>query len=363
MKVAVHNDGPELRGSEKQLILLARGLAARKHDVTASCRAGSGIEAALAEADIRTTRIRPRGDLDVVSAMRFGRWLSHEAPDVLFLTSWKRVPVAVAAARTARVRRIVVRLGLVKPIPAAGQKYLRYRTALEHVDALILNSQDSAERWRAVAPWFDESRVHIVHNAIEPLRAAPLDRRTLGVPAAARLLLTAAGLEKRKGIGTLLEALAKLPPAVHLAVAGDGPEQDALRRRTTQLGLDDRVHWLGFRRDVPALMATANAFVLPSRHDSFASSILEAMIAGLPIVTTSGSGVSHALGEADGRGPAGWLVPPDEPDLLAYAIAEALSSDAVIRGEEARCRACEWFDVERMVERYESILQGQPLHA
>jgi len=360
LKVAVHNDGPELRGGERQLLLIARGLAARRHDVAVSCRAGSAIESALATAGIRTTCIRPRGDLDVLSAVRFRRWLKRERPDVLFLTSWKRVPVAVMAARTAGVRRIVVRLGLVKEIPSSGQKYVRYRSALEHVDALILNSQDSASAWRETAPWFDDARVHVVPNAIEPLCAAPLDRRTLGVPAEARLLLAVAGLEKRKGIATLLDAMATLPNNVHVLIAGTGPDGDALRARADRLGIGHRVHWLGFRDDVPALMATANAFVLPSRRDSFASSVLEAMMAGLPIVTTTGCGVSHALGATAEHGPAGWLVTPDDPDQLAAAIAEAISSDAVVRGAEARRRACEWFHPDRMIASYENILGHNP---
>lgn len=361
MRIAVHNDGPELRGSEKQLLLIARGLAARKHDVVASCRAGSAIAAALAQAGVRTTTVRPRGDLDLFSAMRFSRWLRREKPDALLLTSWKRVPVAVMAARGARVPRIVLRLGLVRPLPASGSKLLRYRTALQYVDALILNSQDAADAWAESAPWFAAERVYIVNNAIEPARATPIDRHTLGVPAEASLLLCAAGLEKRKGIGTLLEAVANLPVTVHAIIAGSGPEEKVLRARAAELGVQDRVHWLGFRNDVPALMATVNVFVLPSRHDSFASSILEAMVAGLPIVTTTGSGVSQVLGPTMDHGPAGWLVTPDSPDELVGAIGSALSSDGVVRGEEARRRACAWFDVERMIDRYESILQGTPV--
>lgn len=382
MKVAVHNDGPELRGSEKQLLLIVRGLAGRNHDVAVSCRAGSAVAAALAQMGIRTTTVRPRGDVDLFSAMRFSRWLARERPGALLLTSWKRVPVAVVAARVARVPRIVLRLGLVRPLGRSGARLLRYRTAFRHVDALILNSPDAADAWTGSAPWFPRERVHVVNNAIDPARAAPIDRRSIGVPAEANLLLSAAGLEKRKGIGTLLEAVAKLPPTVHAAIAGSGQEEEALRARAVELDIQDRIHWLGFRDDVPALMATADAFVLPSLHDSFASSILEAMVAGLPIVTTTGSGVSHVLGPTEdgsgGHGPgahgpgnhglgnhgpgnhghAGWLVEPGSPDALVDAIEEALSSDGAVRGAEARRRACEWFDVERMIDRYESILQG-----
>ena len=361
MKVATHNDGPVVRGSERQLLLIARGLVARNHDIAASCRAGGAVQAALAKEGVRTTGIRPRGDLDLYHAIRFSRWLSREKPDALLLTSWKRVPVAVAAARGAGVPRIVLRLGLVRRLPTSGPRLLRYRAALERVDALVLNSQDAAKLWIETAPWFDPQRVHIVHNAIDAVCAAPLDRRTIGVPAEARLVLTAASLERRKGIGTLLEAITKLPASVHAAIAGDGPERETLRRQAAELGIQNRVHWLGFRDDVPALLATSNAFVLPSRHDSFASSILEAMMAGLPIVTTAGTGVSYALEATDAHGPAGWLVQPDAPDALAGAITEALSSDAVARGEEARRRAREWFDIDRMVSHYESILQGKPV--
>lgn len=360
MKVAAHNDGTELRGSEKQLLMIVRGLIARGHGITVSCRSGSPTETALCAYGIRSTRIRPHGDLDLYHAARFYRWLTTEAPDALLLTSWKRIFIAVAAARRAHVPRIIVRLGIVRRMPASGSRHLRYRSAFDHVDALVVNSRDVADAWLETATWFDSSRLHIVPNAVEPVTAAPLDRRTLGIPAGARLLVTVAGLEKRKGIGTLLDALPRLPAIVHAAIAGDGPERDALQTQAAALGVHNRVHWLGHRTDVPALLATANAFVLPSRQDSIANSVLEAMMAGLPVVATEGTGVTAALSAADARGPAGWVVPVDNADALAHAIAEALSSDAVARGDEARRRAKEWYGVDRMVARYETILRGTP---
>src|SRR5438105_3420553 len=81
MSIVAHNDGPELRGCERQLLLLARGLAARGHEVAVSCRADAPLARDLrAASDVEVTPVRPRGDLALGSALAFRRLIRERRP-------------------------------------------------------------------------------------------------------------------------------------------------------------------------------------------------------------------------------------------------------------------------------------------
>jgi glycosyltransferase involved in cell wall biosynthesis len=359
VKLIAHNEGTEMRGNERQLLLLANALRSRGHDILISSRPGSPLEAELARRQFRTTRVRPRGDLDAWNALRFAWLLRRERPDAVMLTSWKRVLPGAWAARRARVRRVVVRLGLARELPQRPASRWKLKRAFTHyVDALIVNSREVAERWLQSAPWFPERRLHLILNAVEPVRAAGHALHTeLKLSEDTRIIVGVGGLEHRKGWDTLLRALRFLPGHVHAAIAGAGPDDYALRGFAGGLGVDQRVHWLGFRQDVPRLLGAADVFVLPSRQEGMAVAMLEAMSAGVPVVATAGSGTEEALGARAGRPVAGWTVPVDEPAALAAAIGNALEN-STDRTVEARWRADHWFGIDRMAAEYERVLFG-----
>jgi glycosyltransferase involved in cell wall biosynthesis len=144
-----------------------------------------------------------------------------------------------------------------------------------------------------------------------------------------------------------LRALAQTP-GVHLAVAGglEGSPYPAMAR---QLGLSERVHWLGFRRDVDALMRAADLFVFPSRYEPFALVILEAMASGLPLITASTVGAAELVTPDCGL----IVSDPEDAGALAEALRE-LSADGPLRqrmGCAARgiAEGCRW---EQMADRY-----------
>ena len=360
MRLIAHNDGRELRGSERQLVHIARGLRERGHDVLVSCRAGAPLEAELARAGVETTGRRPRGALALPSVWVFRGLISRSRPDAVLLTSWKRLATGAWAARSAGVPRVVARLGIVRAMPPGGVSAGRLRRALEcSVDVLVVNSDAVAHAWLDSAPWFAADRLRVIRNGVEGARGHPgALRRELELPAGARLIACVAGLEKRKGIDLLLRALTELPHDVHAAIAGEGTERGALGALAAQLGVASRVHWLGMRSDVPDLLAAADAFVLPTRQDSIPNALLEAMALGVPVVTTAGNGAEEALGPRDGRASAGWIVRAEDPHALAVAANEALAGAAAER-KEAFWRAAHWFGIPRMVSEYEAVLFGR----
>lgn len=357
MKLVAHNDGIDLRGNERQLALLVQGLVSRGHSALVSCRPGAALRPALQGTGARITKVRPRGDLDLISALRFGSMLRGEAPDALLLTSWKRILTAAWAGRNARVPRIIVRLGIVRPAPSRTIPAWRVRqTFLRYVDLLVVNSNDVRTRWLESAPWFPETRVQVIHNAVAPVQGQGARiRRELRAGAGDRLVTAVGALEQRKGFDLVVQALAQLPATVSAVFAGSGPEEARLRQLAAELGVTERIHFLGFRRDIPDILAASDVFVLPSRMDSLANSMLEAMSAGVPVVATEGNGVGDALGERVGRPPAGWITAPENAAALASAISDAIA-DGGVRAQEAQWRAHNWFSVDAMVAAYERLL-------
>jgi glycosyltransferase involved in cell wall biosynthesis len=175
--------------------------------------------------------------------------------------------------------------------------------------------------------------VHIVPN--EPDRRQPphpieppVVRRALGVPDEAPLILSVGRLSPEKGHHVLLRAMAEAGrngtsswSGARLILAGEGPERPALSRSIRRLGLDGRVLLLGHRSDVPALLASADLFVLPSLSEGCPNALLEALQAGVPVVASDIGGVREMV--ENGRDAV--LVTANDARALSRAVAKLLA--------------------------------------
>ncbi|KGN34708.1 lipopolysaccharide biosynthesis protein [Knoellia sinensis KCTC 19936] len=154
-------------------------------------------------------------------------------------------------------------------------------------------------------------------------------RRSLGIPEGAIVGITVANLRKEKDYPNLLQgariALQSRDDLIILAV-GQGPLADEISSLHARLGLGDKVRLLGYRTDVPELLAASDIFVLASAFEGLPVSIMEAMHAGLPVVATAVGGVPEAVTE----GRTGLLVEARDASSLAQAVV-ALASDAALR--------------------------------
>jgi glycosyltransferase involved in cell wall biosynthesis len=197
----------------------------------------------------------------------------------------------------------------------------------------------------AAARLLPAARVDVLHNGIDEATFAAggdgrATRAELGVPPSAPVVCAVAVLRRGKGIEDLLRALSRLReahPELHALIAGDGPLRPELEGLAAALGLARRVHWLGFRRDVPRILAASDLFVLPSRFEALPTALLEAMAAGVPAIAAEVGGVPEILGEP----PCGLPVPPGDEAALAGAMAELLAAPAGERaalGAQGRAR-------------------------
>jgi glycosyltransferase involved in cell wall biosynthesis len=167
-------------------------------------------------------------------------------------------------------------------------------------------------------------------------------------------------LIEQKGVRYGLQAfqqIAEVFPQAHLVIAGKGPLQDELEQQTT---LGERVHFLGWRDDVPTLLAALDVLIAPSLWEGFGLVLLEAMAQQTPII---GSAVS-AIPEVVKHGETGLLVPPRDVDALAEALHQLLR-DRPLRqhmGLLGRDRLETQFSAARMVEEtvalYHTLLDG-----
>lgn len=164
-------------------------------------------------------------------------------------------------------------------------------------------------------------------------------RAELGAKDGDILVCSFGRLEPEKGFSVLIDAIAlvvkKMPDNVFCAIAGAGPEEGPLRERIRKAGLESRVRLLGFRRDAGELLADAEIFAAPAVKTMSDQGLLEAMRAGLAIIATEAGGNPAFLG----RGQAGVLVPPGNPEALAGAIINIASRPKELGHLSARARA------------------------
>jgi glycosyltransferase involved in cell wall biosynthesis len=197
-------------------------------------------------------------------------------------------------------------------------------------------------------------RIEVIVNGVDldefhPGRA---DRSRLGLPEGVPLALFVGDIRSPiKNLDGVLHAL-KQVPELHVAVAGKlpGSPYPAL---AVQLGVADRVHFLGFRRDIASLMRAVDFFVLPSRRDSCPLVLLEAMATGLPVVVSRQVGTANLVGEA------GFVIEsPEDHEALAQALG-ALTRDPDLRqrmGLAAR-RLAEQHSWDQMANQYAGLFE------
>ena len=170
------------------------------------------------------------------------------------------------------------------------------------------------------------------------------------------LFVCVARFAAQKNHALLINAFAKGPasdPKAHLVLAGQGVLRAQLQERVNQLGLTNRVHFLGLRRDIPDVLGAADIFALGSDYEGNPLSVIEAMAAGLPIVSTAAGGVPELLQ----NGKQGFIVQPGHCEQLSEAMSILLKDSDLRRtmGAAAAARAKEKFDVSAMVRAYEDL--------
>jgi glycosyltransferase involved in cell wall biosynthesis len=213
---------------------------------------------------------------------------------------------------------------------------------------VVANCRAAASRLRREG--VPARKISLVPNGLDP--GAYAARRPITF---VQRVATVANLRREKGHDVLLSAAAIVVrqfPEARFDIIGSGPELGALRAQAERLALGRAVSFLGHSEDVPARLAEADLFVLPSRSEAFPNAVLEAMSIGLPPIASSVGGVPEVIEHERN----GILVPPDDPAALASAICRFMADPAAAAqmGAAARVHA-NTFSFAKMVGAFEDI--------
>jgi glycosyltransferase involved in cell wall biosynthesis len=187
-----------------------------------------------------------------------------------------------------------------------------------------------------VAGGVPAERITTILNGVDTAEFAPgaADRAGLGLPDGVKIALFAGDLRtSRKNLDSVLMALAKSSPHLHVAIAGRH-EATGWPAMADRLGVAERVHFLGFRTDMPALMRAADFFVFPSRYEACSLVLLEALASGLPVITAASAGGAEIVTENVGF----VLADSEDVDGLAASMTRLAENDGVRLGMRAAAR-------------------------
>lgn len=216
-----------------------------------------------------------------------------------------------------------------------GMGIERYRTVSRLGGYYDLKYYKNTEYFTTITP---DLRDYLICKGVHPDRVrainnfadtdegdvAPADRATLRTPPDAPLALFLGRLHAAKAVDSLLRAFADVPGAF-LWIAGEGPERAALERQCRDLGLEDRVRFLGWRTDRGALLRACDVLVFPSRYEPFGTVFVQGWVYRKPLVTTAADGPRQYV--RDGRD--GLMVPVDDAPALAAALRRVLGDPSL----------------------------------
>jgi len=238
---------------------------------------------------------------------------------------------------------------------------------IERVVALltdrIINLTESGKRDHIELGISSPKKFVVIHCGIElePFLKVNIERkeklRHLGIPYDKTVVGTVSRLEPIKGQEYFIQACKLISlkrPDVIFVIVGGGSLENKLKKMAVDLDIDDRVYFLGHRKDVPELMKLFEIFVLPSLNEGLGRVLVEAMTVGLPIIATKVGGISDVV--LDGK--TGLLVPPRDSHNLAESILKLLENKDLVQkmGEKGKARA-NIFDINKMVEKIEALYQ------
>jgi glycosyltransferase involved in cell wall biosynthesis len=353
-------------GMETMVARMAIGLVARGHDVGITCLEHDGeLAVQVREAGVTVRTVSTPGLRTNIRAPALEKWFTDRAPDVIHSHSgaWLK---SARAARRAGVRRVV---HTIHGIEGREPLHLRamMRIASLYTDQIVVVSE-SLRNYLASGCGIPTARVLTISNGVDLAAYEPTANQAAVLDAALErsrewkddmIIGHVARLSPVKNQQLLIEAFGTVAARrddVRLVIVGDGPLRGVLMRQVEELGLTDRVNFVGATADVQSWLALFDLFVLSSDQEGTSMSILEALATGVCVAATAVGGTPALL---DG-GRAGLLVPPRNPALLAEAMLSLLADPARRQALAAagQRHVASAFSHATMLNRYEAIYRA-----
>ncbi len=359
MRVLLFTDADVFAGTERHMFDLACALNNEGLQATIACPTPAPLAYKATAVGIDVVPIQKGGLIDWPAVRTLRRLLKSNALDVIHAHNGRTALSAALAVALARRGRCIATQHFLQPNrvslsgPKARLSHLAHKWVSRNTHCFIAISEAVRDEMlqREEAP---VAKITTVPNGMtEPVAdygvSPEVVRQELGLAEDTPLIVCAARLEAEKDVSSLIRAMSSVvaahPKAV-CAIAGQGSQEELLRKQIEDSNLGGAVRLLGFRSDVIALINAADIFVLPSPAEPFGLVLLEAMALSKPVVATRAGGPLEIVLEEE----TGILVPPSSPDALAQAICR-LVADSTLRnrmGQQGRERFDAKYTAERM---------------
>ena len=339
-------------GTERQMTELVRRLDAGRWTVHVACLHARGAWfGRIAERAASVTEFPIEGfrRLDTFTQLRrFADWCRQNQLAIVHTADLYANIFGLPGAALAGVPVRVGNRREINPDKTAAQIGLQ-RAAYAGAHKVVANSRAAVER--LIAERVPAHKIALVANGLDADRFERRVRRDR-----LRHVVMVANLRAEKGHDVLIDAAAtvlRAVPDARFECIGAGPERDRLVALARKRGVAEAFAFVGHCEDVPARLADADLFVLPSRSEAFPNALLEAMAAGLPVVASGVGGILELVD--DGR--TGLRTPPGDAPALAERLVRLMSApaDAQALGDAARERVRAHYSFDRMVDAFERL--------
>ena len=369
---------------ERELLFVLNSLIAEGSEVkvvrTVNALVGSGVRAEIAHlnppetlrpqvhSDVLVTNLRRRGKYSVRTLWRLRELMGNRAMIVIAVNLYPLLYVLPAVRLQGGARSTAVCLintAEVEDLGTAWQQRL-FAASLRRCERLVFGCAAQLETW-CEGYGLPRDRSVFAYNGVDsqyfcpPLTASigQAFRESLGLPDNAFVIGGVGRLDSEKNFGLAIEAVACLRASgreAYLLLVGQGPERQRLESLAERIGVGANVKFAGALRDVRPAFAEMNAFVLPSRVETFSNAALEAMAMGLPPVLSDVGGAREMIDD----GKSGFLFPVNDVGRLEQLLARLFDSEHLRLevGRAARERVISNFRFSDMVAFYRSLARS-----
>lgn len=330
--VTLHVDlADEWRGGQRQVYLLATGLADRGHPTHVATRPGTPLARRLAGTPVRVHEMACRGEWDLAAARRLAGLARENRVELVAAHASHPHGLAVWARWFGMRAPLVVHRRVDFPVRAHFFNRGKYAAPAAYI------AISEAVKAILVQGGVPAAKIAVISSGVPAFAAVPGAREKLaaefGLDPALPWVGDVASLVDHKGHAHLLAAWSRLRRdgiRAELILIGDGPLGESLRLQAERLGIAGAVHWLGWREDVPAWLSALDVFVMTSVTEGLCTAILDAMAARIPVVATAAGGIPELVRD----GQTGLLAPVGDDATIAERLRFALRE-----GESAKAMA------------------------